>query len=505
MMTAATTAAMTAAMTAATDDYRAQFAPKQMVLYSSYIGPVTLNLLYNEKTTECLMEGMIEMDQEKMNTKVIAAKEHGLDSEAQYASSQLIGLRSQIMHPSTNALVYSMILRVRLLLAPLRNTQMAETSQLTNFLARAPPVTDQAIKAWAEMNCTSAEQLLVQHVLRGDGKTPARVLNSAGPSLLNKLLNMNSSVDCLFHSQQYLLWLYEAFQQVGIGTPNKTLITINGLAMDNAYFTGEYMAIGTGLQMFNDMASPDVMAHECSHGLVQTLAGLEYQGESGANNESFADSFACAYEFYLDAKFNQDKDATNDILGAPDWLVGEDVGQTMPWLRNMSDPNNARTPQPKVYKGKFWYSGPEDNGGVHCNSGVMNYCFYRYTRYVGLTNAIKNWYLTLKSLQPTSTMHDVAATVLRITQGDANARDALIDANLLASTPTDGERRAPKNPAPTVPAPTPAPTHVPTPVPAPVPTPAPHTTSVSIFRLPLMSEEMVIVPLSLWEKVQRNA
>ena len=250
---------------AAAGDYRnnSKCILTQRVLYSSYMGPVSVNVLYNNETSECLMEGTIQLGQETMNTKVINAREYGLDSEAQYASAQLIGLRPQILSSATNLLVYSLILRMRLLLAPVRKTPHSEITQLANFLARAPSVPDHQIIAWARANCTPVERSLVQQILRaGGGGVPPRVLESTGANFFSKLLNLNSAVDCLFHSQQYLLWLYATFQQVGIGTPSNTLITINGFAMDNAYFTGEYMAIGTGLQMFNDMASPDVMAHE---------------------------------------------------------------------------------------------------------------------------------------------------------------------------------------------------------------------------------------------------
>ena len=40
----------------------------------------------------------------------------------------------------------------------------------------------------------------------------------------------------------------------------------------------------------------------------------------------------------------------------------------------MSNPNAYQ--QPDTYKGTYWYTGTSDNGGVHTNSGVLNYWFY---------------------------------------------------------------------------------------------------------------------------------
>jgi len=44
-------------------------------------------------------------------------------------------------------------------------------------------------------------------------------------------------------------------------------------------------------------------------------------------------------------------------------------------MTNPNDPN-AKTQQPDTYLGDFWYSGSNDNIGVHTNSGVQNYWFY---------------------------------------------------------------------------------------------------------------------------------
>src|SRR5690606_38715483 len=64
------------------------------------------------------------------------------------------------------------------------------------------------------------------------------------------------------------------------------------------------------------------------------------------------------------------------------WLIGEEMGITTPFLRSMSDPNAPEdfssiysVPQPDTSKGDYWAptgAGAPDNGGVHINTGVAN-------------------------------------------------------------------------------------------------------------------------------------
>ena len=82
----------------------------------------------------------------------------------------------------------------------------------------------------------------------------------------------------------------------------------------------------------------------------------------------------------------------------------------------MSNPNESS--QPDTYKGIYWYTGLNDNGGVHTNSGVLNFWFFLLSKGgngtndkavkfnvagLGYTKAHAIAYRTLNSyLQPTS-------------------------------------------------------------------------------------------------------
>ncbi|MEP6647805.1 MAG: M4 family metallopeptidase, partial [Saprospiraceae bacterium] len=67
----------------------------------------------------------------------------------------------------------------------------------------------------------------------------------------------------------------------------------NGNAMDNAYWNGSAMFYGNGDQafIFPLAKALDVSGHELSHGVIQNTANLDYENQSGALNESFADVF----------------------------------------------------------------------------------------------------------------------------------------------------------------------------------------------------------------------
>ncbi|MBK6995172.1 MAG: M4 family metallopeptidase [Lewinellaceae bacterium] len=157
-----------------------------------------------------------------------------------------------------------------------------------------------------------------------------------------------------------------------------------GQAMDNAYWSGSSMYWGNGKDYFSPLAkSLDVTGHEMTHGVVQETAGLIYEGESGALNESFADVFAV-------------------MIDRDDWAIGDGimlpgVSQTG-FLRDFVDPHNGGGDwyQPKHYSEKA--TGSEDNGGVHANSGITNHAFYLFVNNpaVGKEIAEQVYYYTLR-------------------------------------------------------------------------------------------------------------
>ena len=107
----------------------------------------------------------------------------------------------------------------------------------------------------------------------------------------------------------------------------------------------------------------DVVAHELTHGLTEYTSNLIYRNESGALNESFSDMIGTAVEFFYQTP--------GTGLRQADYLIGEDIVRPG-GLRSMSNPGAFGDPDHYSRR----YTGPEDNGGVHINSGIPNHAFY---------------------------------------------------------------------------------------------------------------------------------
>ncbi|MDH3968226.1 MAG: M4 family metallopeptidase [Rhodospirillales bacterium] len=181
----------------------------------------------------------------------------------------------------------------------------------------------------------------------------------------------------------------------------------------NAFWDGDEMAFGDGDgQIFTSFAqSLDVMAHEMAHGVTQFTANLDYYSQSGALNEHFSDVFGTAITQY---KLNQTVDDA-------DWLIGNEImGPTLygEALRSMKAPGTAydnpllgKDPQPAHMKD--YYNGPNDNRGVHINSGIMNRAFYlAATDQIGTQKAAKIWYHALQNLWPTADFDDAVEIIV---------------------------------------------------------------------------------------------
>ncbi len=131
--------------------------------------------------------------------------------------------------------------------------------------------------------------------------------------------------------------------------------------LDNAFWDGDAMNYGDGnaTNGTTPYSTLDIGGHEITHGLTQYTANLDYVNESGALNESFSDCMGIAIRQYVKQ------------LAIIDYLIGDDNG---PAFRSLSNPKDHQ--QPTTYHGQYWYTGTQDDGGVHTNSGVQNYWFY---------------------------------------------------------------------------------------------------------------------------------
>jgi len=179
-----------------------------------------------------------------------------------------------------------------------------------------------------------------------DGYSPANDVMYAGKALV----------------QMYQDW-YNLFPIVSSsGSPITLLMMIHG-KFDSSFYDGQKMYFGDGLTKFYPLTSPDIVAHEITHGFTAQHAKLTYKGQSGAINESFSDMAAAAFEFYLSANNN--------------WQIGQDVLKDDGAWRYMDKPSrdcNDNAPGTNCSIDNI--SQYTDNLDIHYGSGVFNRAFY---------------------------------------------------------------------------------------------------------------------------------
>jgi Zn-dependent metalloprotease len=174
------------------------------------------------------------------------------------------------------------------------------------------------------------------------------------------LLSEKNATDAHFCATSYYDFLYQKFGRNSLdnhGYPlNSYLNYGNGLV--NAFWNGTAAVFGSGNAGTGPLTTLDITGHEFTHGLIQKTAGLQYSGEPGIIHEALADMLGTALEYHTTpSEFN--------------WTIGEKSGNI---FRSMENPNLYN--QPKFFHGSYWYYGTGDNGGVHINSGFLNYWFY---------------------------------------------------------------------------------------------------------------------------------
>lgn len=168
----------------------------------------------------------------------------------------------------------------------------------------------------------------------------------------------------------------------------------------------------------DDYVVLDVAGHEFTHAVISETAGLKYEREPGAINESFADIFGEVIERYT--------------LGSCDMLHGVSYS-----LRNMLNPQNSSFPQPASYYDTLWVATncanpnvANDYCGVHFNSGVQNRMFALLCLGGSGTNFSGDKYsvLPISVLKAGDIAYRALTVYLTSTSGYYDAREAWIKA-----------------------------------------------------------------------------
>lgn len=168
---------------------------------------------------------------------------------------------------------------------------------------------------------------------------------------------------------------------------------------------GELIKVGNDAMTGRSYANADdVIAHEYTHRVVNNILGLRSVGESGAVNESLADTFAAA-------------------IDTDDWTIGEDV--VPGGMRSMADPGRPQdaietqfgtTPLP-AHVDDYIHTR-DDKGGVHLNAGIPNKAAYLIGSQLGREKMADIYMMGIANhMTPRSGIADTArATLLAATE-----------------------------------------------------------------------------------------
>ncbi|MBM1105598.1 M4 family metallopeptidase [Aurantibacter crassamenti] len=204
--------------------------------------------------------------------------------------------------------------------------------------------------------------------------------------------NNPTAVSAHYNAEVSYEYFKNTFNRNSINGQGGTIISFinvaanDGGGYDNAFWNGKAIFYGNGKVAFSPFAgSLDVSGHEMSHGVIGATANLEYLNQSGAINESFADIFGT-------------------MIDRDDWLLGEDIVNRDYFasgaMRDMQNPNNGVSSNETGWQPKDmteYYTGSEDNGGVHLNSGIVNRAYYLVATDISKNKAEQIYYRALET------------------------------------------------------------------------------------------------------------
>ena len=239
--------------------------------------------------------------------------------------------------------------------------------------------------------------------------TSATDLNYSYITSADNTWNNPTAISAHYHASLTYNYFNTTFGRNSINGQGGNIISFvnvsedDGSQMENAFWNGQAIFLGNGGDNFKPFAGAlDVIAHELGHGVVSNSANLEYYGQSGAMNESYADIFG-------------------SMVDREDWKVGEDVTKTSfspsGALRDMENPHNGGDNTKPYWQPAHMseiYLGTQDNGGVHRNSGIGNHAYYLYATAITKNKAENVFYRALTEyLTTTSQFTDWRIAVIQ--------------------------------------------------------------------------------------------
>ena len=128
----------------------------------------------------------------------------------------------------------------------------------------------------------------------------------------------------------------------------------------------------------------DIIAHELTHGVIESTSAVVYRDQAGALNESFADAFGVIIA-------NWQKAPTPEDTRTWEWQIGAGLGVHGGPLRDFSDPSSLGDPAHMDH----YKITKQDLGGVHFNSNIHNKAVHGMLTSIGADGSailsVKEW------------------------------------------------------------------------------------------------------------------
>lgn len=247
--------------------------------------------------------------------------------------------------------------------------------------------------------------------------------------------NFKSSVDAHYNAGVVYDFYKNLFNRNSIDNNGMGIYSLVHYASNynNAFWDGNEMVYGDGdgsrfTYLSGDL---DIVGHEMTHGVTESKASLEYNGQSGALDESISDVFGVLIETY--DKYNVKNGGTWQF-NAADWVIGDDV--YTPYipgdaLRSLANPTLYN--QPDNMDNLVITSS--DNGGVHTNSGIPNKAAYLIAQSIGMAKTANIYYRAYDYLNPTIDFKGAAYAIIQAASDLYGANSSEVNAvNVAFST-----------------------------------------------------------------------
>jgi hypothetical protein len=241
-------------------------------------------------------------------------------------------------------------------------------------------LTDTTTEAWDAEQRTGAVQTYDASTLKNESGLPGRLMTSPSTTITD-----TEAIAAQAYSHQIVAY-YESLGRDSWDGEGGPLVSSVHFGPDNycnamfaSYLRQPQMVYGNpcvqqGQQFSNTFVEPDIAAHEITHGVTGTSAGLLYNGQSGALNESFSDYFGNVIGnlIHADDSVAFGEDACSGAPQSQLCVANPDGTTSFRYMLNGSDFDDylrILTPGTRLL---VLIDYRQDFGGVHYNSAIWN-------------------------------------------------------------------------------------------------------------------------------------